>query len=877
MKGMQRISRGGSFAGVMSYAFDGDVDNPRELEGEVLGGNMVGRDPKSLAREFGASRAVRPDVAKPVWHNSLRLPKDEKLTKEQWSEIGDAYMRKMGFSENHQRVYVLHDDDAGQHIHIVASRIALDGSLFLGKNENLISTKIISDLEKEFNLTITKGADCENQKVIMPDRSRPTKGEVGKFERTGESPSRFVLTNLIDQAIADKPSVSVFAERLVLSGIEVSANLSKDKLNGFSFVIDGIPFKGSQLGKQYTGKALFERGLSYEQDRDYAQLKQYNRAATEHAERDRPTRNLKPSESSRDRASNEPAAADGGSLWRSDREGARRSNPGNPDGDHPSPGRGESADEHDRFSPELSREGGTDLEGRNGGAEDHSGAKRSREDHHATPSAVDISGFIPDQHVDVGGGINSGVDASGVRPMHTGDEATDNLLKLAYKAAMKESQETMARQKKGQAEYDVVLKKRLADAQATVNGLLGISGKSSKPSLQNYSYEMAQTRLYSSRLIALAAKAGDAEWRVREMSKFVTATGASSFNLALSDPNKKRGPIKKTLSADQLANPQAVRGLAGHFARSGEVAVIPPADDAKGLILLTGLTDESIQQLEAAGFSPAAVVDVAGKKQAWLRADDSLTADERQRLVERLSDLTGMTQSPSAYGRLPGFSKGTHTVTLVSASGQSAPAMKDHLNEIRAETLDKKISLRLDQSVLTRSTLVNDDFNHVGSAKYLKSGWFQETRDRVQGDVMGRNMQISNERIEAKVLESMARQKVPISEAYSAVFTESRVGIGSELDAARLVIHAYTRVALENEGARSAEVDLKVEARQRFPDLMKRAESGIDSEQSVRREQMRIEAMNEQRELERQEGERRGRALDAALSVSRTLTQLTRG
>lgn len=150
MKGMQKISRGSSFAGVMAYAFDGDLDDPRELQGEVIGGNMSGRDPKSLAKEFDASRAIRPDVAKPVWHNSLRLPAGDKLTKEKWEEIGDAYTKKMGFSENHQRVYILHDDEEGQHIHIVASRIGLDGKLFLGKNENLISTKKIAELEKEF-------------------------------------------------------------------------------------------------------------------------------------------------------------------------------------------------------------------------------------------------------------------------------------------------------------------------------------------------------------------------------------------------------------------------------------------------------------------------------------------------------------------------------------------------------------------------------------------------------------------------------------------------------------------------------------------------------------------------------------------------------
>ena len=105
---------------------------------------MIGSNAGELIAEFNATKALRPDVAKPVWHNSLRLPKNEALTDAQWSEIADDYMSRMGFSETHLRCYVLHDDAAGQHIHIIASRIDLSNrSLYLGKNENLISTRII--------------------------------------------------------------------------------------------------------------------------------------------------------------------------------------------------------------------------------------------------------------------------------------------------------------------------------------------------------------------------------------------------------------------------------------------------------------------------------------------------------------------------------------------------------------------------------------------------------------------------------------------------------------------------------------------------------------------------------------------------------------
>ena len=114
MKGMRKISRGSDFGGVMAYIVDGELDNPREIKGELIGGNMTGRTPKELAAEFDLSKAIRPDIKRPVWHNSLRLPINEKVDKETWSRIGDRYMEKMGFSEHHQRCYFFDDDPKGQ-------------------------------------------------------------------------------------------------------------------------------------------------------------------------------------------------------------------------------------------------------------------------------------------------------------------------------------------------------------------------------------------------------------------------------------------------------------------------------------------------------------------------------------------------------------------------------------------------------------------------------------------------------------------------------------------------------------------------------------------------------------------------------------------
>ncbi len=142
MKGMRKIRRGKNFAGVVQYALKPGAHH--KSDPFVIGGNMLSDSAVELIAEFDSTKHLRLDVAKPVWHNSLRLPDGETLTNEQWSIIADDYMKRMGFSDTHLRCYVLHDDD-GQHIHIIASRIDLNGGkLYLGRNENLISTQIIS-------------------------------------------------------------------------------------------------------------------------------------------------------------------------------------------------------------------------------------------------------------------------------------------------------------------------------------------------------------------------------------------------------------------------------------------------------------------------------------------------------------------------------------------------------------------------------------------------------------------------------------------------------------------------------------------------------------------------------------------------------------
>jgi hypothetical protein len=267
MKGMQKIKRGKSFAGVVFYALKTGIHH--KTDPVVIGGNMLGDSATELIAEFIASASLRTDVAKPVWHNSLRLPIGELLTTKQWVSFADDYMNRMGFSETHLRCYVIHDDDAGQHIHIIASRVDLiGGKLYLGRNENLISTRVIQELESAHDLTRTKGPSLLHSPSPAKKRKKLSRGEEQKEKREGQPSPKTFLQNTIDTLLCTHNDIPSFVEALCEHGITPLPNIaSSGRMNGFSFEYAGIAFKASQLGKAYSWATLQEK-LRYAPERD---------------------------------------------------------------------------------------------------------------------------------------------------------------------------------------------------------------------------------------------------------------------------------------------------------------------------------------------------------------------------------------------------------------------------------------------------------------------------------------------------------------------------------------------------------------------------------------------------------------------------------
>lgn len=255
-----KIMKGNGFRGVLDYALD-------KRNALIVGGNMSGTSPIALSQEFAVARNLRENVKNPVWHCSLALPPGEDLTPEKWNDVTNRYMKLMGFSDLNQFTVVKHEDTEHKHVHIIANRIGLDGKIWHGQQDVFKAISATQQIEKEFDLTVTAGLD--NQ----PDVKPATKNEIEMALRTDEAPKKLIIQNVIDAVLVRKVSIFEFIDELKIAGITALPSVaSTGTMNGFSFEYEGIPFKGSQLGKKYAWKQLNENGVVYDKTRDGEKL-----------------------------------------------------------------------------------------------------------------------------------------------------------------------------------------------------------------------------------------------------------------------------------------------------------------------------------------------------------------------------------------------------------------------------------------------------------------------------------------------------------------------------------------------------------------------------------------------------------------------------
>jgi hypothetical protein len=252
--------KGRSFSKLLNYLFGKDGAS-------LIGSNMEEITPRGLAAEFRFCRQLNPRVSRSVYHASLSLPHTEHLENDTWHEIAQKYLQAMGFDMN-QYVVVRHSDRDHDHVHIVASRVRLNGITVSDSWDYRRSEAAIRQLEQDYGLRSLHSSQKQDSRSL-------TTGEQRLLARTGAASIRVQLQRSLDQATQSPITMPQLIGQLQQNGISVRIrDRQPGEITGISYELNGIAFSGTHLGKAYTFQGLQRyREVNYDSHRDAELIK----------------------------------------------------------------------------------------------------------------------------------------------------------------------------------------------------------------------------------------------------------------------------------------------------------------------------------------------------------------------------------------------------------------------------------------------------------------------------------------------------------------------------------------------------------------------------------------------------------------------------
>lgn len=241
-----KIVKGASFKGCVQYVTGKDNATVLASDGVLLG------SVNDIADSFEYQRQLNPRCSKPVVHIALSFkPEDkEKLTDEMMTKIAREYMELMGIKDT-QFLLVRHHNTTNPHCHLVYNRVDNNGKTISDKMERRRSEKVVKQLKDKYGLTYSDGkGQTRTERLHYTERT--------KFE----------IQNAIKTALQASWTWVQFTDRLKQQGVEVEFKKRRgnnEVIDGITFIKDGVRFKGSQIGRQFTYAKLNERLANDEQ------------------------------------------------------------------------------------------------------------------------------------------------------------------------------------------------------------------------------------------------------------------------------------------------------------------------------------------------------------------------------------------------------------------------------------------------------------------------------------------------------------------------------------------------------------------------------------------------------------------------------------
>ena len=268
-----------SFSKLLSYILRLDQ---KGQGAEMIGGTATGSDPAQLAAAYRIVAAQRSTIGKPAWHCSLSLPVGERLDDETWNNVARDFLGKMlaedGIDiDDTMYTIVRHTDTDKDHIHIMLNRVSNSGKAFRGKFDVTKAIRFTSELEREYNLTLTPKYNPE----VVPAAKREADPVRRKREAAGirdmSKPLQFIVdevNNLYKRALKNKTcKYTNFCRTLEQHGIHIAPKIQivngTPSITGLQYQCldtNGALYslKASALGSKHTWRKLQQLGITFD-------------------------------------------------------------------------------------------------------------------------------------------------------------------------------------------------------------------------------------------------------------------------------------------------------------------------------------------------------------------------------------------------------------------------------------------------------------------------------------------------------------------------------------------------------------------------------------------------------------------------------------
>ncbi len=281
----------GSYAGgLLRYLMDEKKDF------EIIGGNVVGQNYSQIIRQWRAISQQNPRTDKDTKHITLSPHPFDRITNEQWQEIGEYMVRGLGYTNN-LWVLITHkptesqlkkNPDAPPHVHIMVNTIECEKFTRISDWKDQFRAEALTrEIEKQFNLVpVAPSLEADERALPTGQKRRMLREEkelsalqpnpkikLHLLQTTGfptwqytepEPPVQTKLNNLCTIASCDRPPLTEYISRLQECDVDVRIATLDGSPVGISYQMDGVSFAGSSINKKFNWNGLQQQGITFD-------------------------------------------------------------------------------------------------------------------------------------------------------------------------------------------------------------------------------------------------------------------------------------------------------------------------------------------------------------------------------------------------------------------------------------------------------------------------------------------------------------------------------------------------------------------------------------------------------------------------------------